>query len=159
MRWARAAAVPSTPTRRPLLAPSAHTRGSAVWSTGVAATQPERECCRPVARAGGKRAPAFLTGCAETQVGWAAVGWRGWEGASGVAPGRVGGARLVEAELDPAGQAAGRQQAPALVADRPGDLDPLGLEGGHRGGDVVGQKIELGPAARLGRGDGDLGRG
>ena len=51
---------------------------------------------------------------------------------------------LVEAELDPAGKGHGRQQAPALVADRSGDLDPLGLEGGHDGGDVVGHEIELG---------------
>jgi hypothetical protein len=46
-------------------------------------------------------------------------------------------AGLVEAELDPAREGDGRQQAPALVADRAGDLDPLGLEGGHGGGDVV----------------------
>jgi hypothetical protein len=59
--------------------------------------------------------------------------------------GRV--ARLVETQLDPAGESDGRQQAPALVADRPGDLDPLGLEGGHRGGDVVAQQVQLGPAA------------
>src|SRR5215218_1048972 len=113
MRWSRAAAVPFHTDTTALLAPSAHTRGPAVWSTGVAAAQPGWECCRPVARAGGKRAPAFLTGCAETQVGWAAVGWG-----------------LVRPSSIP-GEGDGRQQAPALVADRPGDLDPLGLEGGH----------------------------
>ena len=43
------------------------------------------------------------------------------------------------AELDPAGKHDGRQQAPVLVADRPGNLDPLGLEGSHRSGDVVAQ--------------------
>src|SRR5215218_10387383 len=114
MRWSRAAAVSFHTDTTALLAPSAHIRGSAVWSTGVVAAQPGRECCRPVARAGGKRAPAFLTGCAGTQVDWAAVGWG-----------------LVEAELNPAGEGDGRQQGPALVAARPGDLDPLGLEGGH----------------------------
>jgi hypothetical protein len=66
--------------------------------------------------------------------------------------------RLVEAELDPAGEGDGRQQAPALIADRPGELDPLGLEGGHGGGDVVGHEIELGPSTPLGRVDGELGR-
>jgi hypothetical protein len=75
-----------------------------------------------------------------------------------LAPPRSGGA-AGRGQLDPAGEADGRQQAPALVADRPGDLDPLGLEGGHRGGDVVAQQIQLGPTARLGRVDGDLGRG
>jgi hypothetical protein len=39
--------------------------------------------------------------------------------------------RLVETQLYPAREGDGRQQAPALVADRPGDLDPLGLEGGY----------------------------
>src|SRR5215212_9705739 len=64
---------------------------SAVWSTGVAAAQPGWECCRPVARAGGKHGPAFLTGCAETQVGWAVTGGRrsgrlpGWPAADGCA--------------------------------------------------------------------------
>jgi len=53
--------------------------------------------------------------------------------------GRV--ARLVEAELDPAGEGDGGEQAPALVTDRSGDLDPLSLEGGHGGGDVVGHEI------------------
>jgi hypothetical protein len=36
--------------------------------------------------------------------------------------------------------------------------DPLGLEGGHGGGDVVGHEVELGPAALLGRMHGELGR-
>jgi hypothetical protein len=67
-------------------------------------------------------------------------------------------ARLAEAELDAAGEGDGRQQAPALVADRPGDLDRLGLEGGHGGGDVVAEQVQLGPAALLGWMDGDLGR-
>jgi hypothetical protein len=49
-------------------------------------------------------------------------------------------AGLVEAELDPAGEADGGQQAPALVADEPGDLDPVGLKGGHGGGDVVAEQ-------------------
>jgi hypothetical protein len=71
--------------------------------------------------------------------------------------GRV--AWLVETQLDPAGEGDGREQAPALVADRPGDLDPLGLEGGHGGGHVVGHEIQLGPATLGGRMDGDLGRG
>jgi hypothetical protein len=53
--------------------------------------------------------------------------------------GRV--ARLVKAELDPTGKADGRQQAPALVADRPGHLDPLGLKGGHGGGHIVAQQV------------------
>ena len=35
---------------------------------------------------------------------------------------------------------------------------PIGLEGGHGGGDVVGQEMELGPAALLGRMDGEFGR-
>jgi hypothetical protein len=70
---------------------------------------------------------------------------------------RSGGA-AGRAELDPAGEADGRQQAPALVADRPGDLDALGPEGGHGGGDVVAQQIQLGPAAFLGGVDGELGR-
>src|SRR6266542_4157813 len=72
--------------------------------------------------------------------------------------GCVGVARLVETELDPAGEGDGGEQAPALVADRPGNLDPLGLKCGHGGGDVVGHEIELGPAALLGRVDGELGR-
>ena len=35
---------------------------------------------------------------------------------------------------------------------------PLGLEGGHGGGDDVGHEIELGPAAPLRRVDSELGR-
>jgi NAD(P)-dependent dehydrogenase (short-subunit alcohol dehydrogenase family) len=80
---------------------------------------------------------------------------------AGLGSGRLGRGRvawLVEAELDPAGEGDGGEQAPALVADRPCDLDPLGLEGRHGGGDVVAEQVELGPAARLGRVDGDLGR-
>jgi hypothetical protein len=70
------------------------------------------------------------------------------------AAGPRSGGGLVEAELDPAGEGDGRQQASALVADRPGGLDPLGLEGGH----VVGHEVQLGPATLGGRVDGDLGR-
>jgi hypothetical protein len=65
---------------------------------------------------------------------------------------------LVEAELDPAGEGDGRQQAPALVADRPHHLDSLGLKGGHGGGDVVAEQVQLGAAAFLGWVDGELGR-
>jgi hypothetical protein len=65
---------------------------------------------------------------------------------------------LVNAELDPAGEGDGGQQAPALVVDRPGDLDSLGLEGGHGGGDVIAQQVHIGPAALLGWMDGELGR-
>ena len=39
----------------------------------------------------------------------------------------------------------------------PGHLDPVGLEGGHGGGDVVGHEVELGPAALGRRVDGELG--
>jgi hypothetical protein len=45
-----------------------------------------------------------------------------------------------------------------LVADRPGYLDSLGLEGGHGGGQVVGHEVQLGPATLVGRVDGELGR-
>jgi hypothetical protein len=65
---------------------------------------------------------------------------------------------LVEAELDPAGEGDGRQQPPALVADRPHHLDSLGLEGGHGGGDVVAEQVPFGAAAFLGWVDGELGR-
>jgi hypothetical protein len=68
-------------------------------------------------------------------------------------------AGLVEAELDPARQGDGGQQAPALITDRPGHLDPLGPQAGHGGGDVVAQQIELGLAALGGRVDGELGWG
>jgi hypothetical protein len=35
---------------------------------------------------------------------------------------------------------------------------PSALEGGHGGGDVVAEQVQLGPAALLGRVDGELGR-
>jgi hypothetical protein len=60
-------------------------------------------------------------------------------------------ARLVQAQLDPTGEGDGGEQAPALVAHRPGHLYPLGLEGGHGGGHVVAQEIQLGPATLGGR--------
>jgi hypothetical protein len=67
------------------------------------------------------------------------------------------GAEAGRAERDPVGQGDGRHQAPALVTDPPGDLDPLGLKGGHGGGDVVAEQVQFRPAALVGGVDGDLG--
>jgi hypothetical protein len=46
-------------------------------------------------------------------------------------------ARLVEVELDPAGEGDGRQQAQFWSLIGRATSIPLGLEGGHGGGDVV----------------------
>jgi hypothetical protein len=48
-------------------------------------------------------------------------------------------------------QGDGGQQTPPLVANRPGKLDPLGLEGGNGGSGVIAQQVQLRPAALLRR--------
>jgi len=68
---------------------------------------------------------------------------------------------LVDAELRAVGQADRRQQAPALIGDLPGHLDPLTAQLGQGGVDVVAPQVQLGrlrvrvnPDVRRGAGQG-----
>jgi hypothetical protein len=58
---------------------------------------------------------------------------------------------LVQPELAAARQSDGGREPEALVADRPGDLDPFGFQVGDGRLDVIAHEVELVLAALFGR--------
>src|SRR6266498_6137670 len=81
----------------------------------------------------------------------------GLTASSGSRPQRGGVARLVQAELATAWELDGREQSPALVADRAGELDAIALQLFNGGVDVSAHQVQLEPRVPVGRVSGQFG--